>query len=295
MTEAVRLATGLHFPEGPAVLPDGRVAFVECYAGRVVVWSPDDGQVRVLARVGGAPDAVIVGPEGSLLVTQNGGMVGPWRAPDRPRPSIQIILPDGRVDTFVDIVDGIRPVAPNDLVFGPDGFLYFTDAGEAYDPEARHGSGRIFRVGPDGVGVQLIETGPTYPNGIAVDIDGGIVWSESYTRAIRRWRGGAVELLATLPERSVPDGLAIAQDGRIFVTGTRAGGLEVLDPDGRASGFVRCGAIPTNCCFDGTALYVTDGGQPGLAVDVATDVGSLWRLEVGVAGLPLPEPFARAA
>ena len=36
-----RLADGLGWPEGPTVLPDGRVVFVESYRSQLSVWSPD--------------------------------------------------------------------------------------------------------------------------------------------------------------------------------------------------------------------------------------------------------------
>ena len=42
-------------------------------------------------------------------------------------PSIQKAWPDGRVETSCTEVDGIKLQAPNDLSFGPDGRLYFTD------------------------------------------------------------------------------------------------------------------------------------------------------------------------
>jgi sugar lactone lactonase YvrE len=59
----------------------------------------------------------------------------------------------------------------------------------------------------------------------------------------------------------------------------------VLAPDGVHIGFVRIGAVPTNCAFADSTLYVTDGGHeasttPGL-------VGVLWAVDVEVAGQPL--------
>ena len=69
-----RLAEGLVSPEGPAVLDDGSVAFVETNASRISIWSPD-GDVRVLADTGGGPNACCVGSDGALYVAQNRGIV----------------------------------------------------------------------------------------------------------------------------------------------------------------------------------------------------------------------------
>ena len=51
------VAEGLVWPEGPGILSDGRVAFVETYRSQVSVWSPEQG-VQLLAYTGGGPNAV---------------------------------------------------------------------------------------------------------------------------------------------------------------------------------------------------------------------------------------------
>ena len=57
----VRIAEGLGWPEGPAVLPDGSVVFVETYRGRVSRWTHDGGVVEH-AFVGGGPIMAKVAP-----------------------------------------------------------------------------------------------------------------------------------------------------------------------------------------------------------------------------------------
>ena len=49
------IATGLEVPEGPVVLPDGRIAFVEQVRGQVSVY--DGTAVHCLAIVGGAAES----------------------------------------------------------------------------------------------------------------------------------------------------------------------------------------------------------------------------------------------
>jgi gluconolactonase len=288
MVRAVRttqLATGLAWPEGPSVLPDGRVVFVETYRSRISVWSPGR-DVEVYADTGGGPNATALGSDGHLYVTQNGGVVGPWRAAEMRPPSIQRVSLAGEVEIVATEIEGVRFQAPNDLAFGPDGRLVFTDPG-GYDPALRPDPGYVFALGPDGRGEVLAELEPVYPNGVVVEADGSVVWVESYTRAVKRRRGdGSVEELRVLDEGHVPDGLAVAANGDLYVTSVTSGGIDVVAADGAEAGFVAVGAVPTNCAFSGSTLYVTDGGVPGEGD--ATYGGVLWAVELdGVTGLEL--------
>lgn len=281
------LATGLSWPEGPSLLPDGRIVFVETYLSRIGFWAPD-GTSGAYAETGGGPNATALGSDGSLYVTQNGGVVGPWRAATLIDPSIQRIAPDGTLDELITEVEGMRLQAPNDLAFGPDGTLYFTDPGR-YDQDVRPDPGYIMALEADGTGHVVERLEPVYPNGIVVEADGSIVWAESYTRHIvRRRPDGARETLATLPEGHIPDGLAVADNGDLYVTSTGSGGLDIVSPSGGVTGFVAVGALPTNCAFEGDDLIVTDGGVPGTATEEHAD-GVLWRVALAVKGMPLHE------
>jgi sugar lactone lactonase YvrE len=149
----------------------------------------------------------------------------------------------------------------------------------------------VIALGADGTPEVVLDLGPVYPNGIVAEADGAVVWVESYARAVRRRRpDGAVELLAVLDEEHVPDGLAVAADGSLWVTSVTSGGIDVVDPRGGVARFVAVGAVPTNCAFagtTGTTLYVTDGGRPGEG-ETAEASGALWAIDAGVAGA---EPF----
>lgn len=283
------LAEGLVWPEGPTVLADGRVVFVETYRSQVSVWSPERG-VEQVAHTGGGPNAVCAGSDGCLYVTQNGGTVGSWRAPD-PRPgSIQRITPDGTVELLATEVAGIPLRMPNDLAFGPDGRLYFTDPG-LWDLATRPDPGRIFAIGEDGRGELVAELPAVYPNGIVVEADGSVVWVESYTRRVCRLpaAGGAIQQLAEFPdERAVPDGLTIGPGGDLYVAVLFAGGLCIVGADGTDKGRLDVGAVPSNCTMTGTTLYVTDGGSDQGTTGSLATVGRLLRTQLPAPGL---EPF----
>jgi gluconolactonase len=280
------LAEGLGWAEGPVVLPDGRICFVESYRSQVSVWQRGRG-VSSYAYTAGGPNSVVLGAGDRMYVCQNGGTVGPWRAEEMSVPSIQVIEHEGGPARIIATeLDGRRFNGPNDLVFGQDGRLYFTDPGtyRPADPDPSY----LFLLEPDGTGRLIAELDPpTFPNGIAIEADGSVVWAESYTGMVRRLRleTGAIEDIARLPgDRPVADGMAVGADGRLYVTTVNGGGIDVMWPDGRYDRFIRAGVIPTNCVFAGTDLVMTDAGVLADTAD-ASYGGQLWRIPVGVEGV----------
>ncbi len=278
------LADGLGHPEGPDLLPDGRIVLVETYTSKIVAWSRDRG-IHDYADCGGGPNACLLGDD-ALYITQNGGTVGRWRAERMSVPSIQKAWPNGRVEIVATEVDGIALQAPNDLAFGPDGRLYFTDPAD-YLPDDR-GPGRVFALGPDGTGELLEELPQAYPNGLAAEADGSIVWVESYERGVYRKRPGQPsEKIHQLPEGHIPDGLKIDARGNLWITTFMSGGVDVVAADGSAVDFLETGGVPLNCVFQGTDLIITDFGDLTQVPAAAPMTGRLWRASVGVAGMPL--------
>ena len=287
--EIERLAGGLGAAEGPAFLPDGRFIFVEIWRSRVSVWTRDEG-VQTLADVGGGPNSVLVCSDGSLLVTQNGGVDREWRARDQRPPSIQRVSPEGEVEVVVTEIEGVKLSAPNDLAFGPDGKLYFTDPAGGFSRTTPPPPGYIFALDPDGTGRLIAETGQTFPNGITVESDGNVVWVESFTRAVRRYHPdtGTVEDVCVLDDPdAIPDGLKPAADGDLYIATVLTGGVSVVGADGTEKGLLKgFGDYVSNLQFQGSVMYVTDiGGGSG---DDADYHGSISRTTLkDVTGLEL--------
>jgi sugar lactone lactonase YvrE len=186
---------------------------------------------------------------------------------------------------------------PNDLAFGPDGNaspiflsgasvkLYFTDSGTEEDPRVQTPSpGRLFVLGPTG-GEFLLERPELYPNGIAFDAEGSLYWTESRGHRICRLQDGQTVVFSQLSDRHVPDGMAFADDGRLFVCTTTSGGVTVVSPDGKILEEVNLGEQATNCIFDGSTLYVTATKEPEL--DAHQRTGTFWRVETDAIGPPL--------
>ncbi|MBA3519687.1 MAG: SMP-30/gluconolactonase/LRE family protein [Rhizobiales bacterium] len=278
--------SGLGWPEGPTIRPDGSVVLVESYRSQLTVVGAD-GEARRLAYVAGAPNSCVLGAAGELYVCQNGGTTGPWRAAEMTTPSIQRVREGESAEILLSEVEGIALNGPNDLVFHPDGRLIFTDPG-TYNP-ADPDPSYIFAIAADGTARTIVEfPRPVFPNGIAVEADGSIVWDESYTGHVRRQRpDGTIEDLGRLPgDNPIPDGMAVGADGRLYVTDLVGRGLHVLAPDGEVLGFIPCGGAPTNCAFAGELLWVTDAGVLAASAEPSF-AGQLWRLRIPGGGAPV--------
>ena len=277
------LGEPMQHPEGPDIFDNGDVVFVETWAGKIRSWRPGRGVIEYAVTHGG-PNACAIGSDGCVYVTQIGGIWRNWRADKLTTPGIQRVYPDGRVETIIDRVDGIACTAPNDLCFGADGRLYFTDPGQ-WLGAGDHGPTYIFAVAPDGKGEVIAEMGEVFPNGIAADRNGGVVWGETHSRLIKRWRPGMpIETLARLPEGHLADGMKFDDRGRLWITTVFGGGFDVLDLANGHMDFVACPYYPLNCVFQGQSLIVTDRGLwDETSGDVARN-GRLLRFDVGVGG-----------
>jgi hypothetical protein len=63
-------------------------------------------------------------------------------------------------------------------------------------------------------------------------------------------------------------------------------GITVVSPDGEVLDLIELDstALPTNCCFDRSALWVTDFGRD---YETVLGRGRLWRVETDAVGAPL--------
>ncbi len=260
------VATGLRFPEGPAFDRDGRLYVVELGAGQISRIDLD-GHCEVFAKPGGGPNGSQFGPDGRLYVANNGG----FRGEERGR--IEVIEPDGTVETLLDEVDGEPLHRPNDLGFDPDGNFYFTDPiwPERDQTAAASAPGHI--VFCDTLGrAHRIHTGLLFPNGIAVAPSGDrLIVCETGTGKLHAFEiiapgsVGPPRVFCDLGARGEPDGFAFDDQGNLLVCGHGTGRIHVFSPEGgRATDhLVFEDAAVTNVCFGGpdrSTLFVTESG-----------------------------------
>jgi gluconolactonase len=271
------IGTELGFTEGPVWTSDGRLLVTSISRG--CIYEIGAGAARVAAQTGGGPNGLTEGEGGVLYVAQNGGVFGAGeRVPVPAMPGIQRVA--GGEATY--IAEGLD--APNDLCFGPDGRLYFTDPrGPATGENTR--PGRLYAMEIEGA-PRLLAEGPAFINGLAFGPDLRELYvAETFRQRVLLYRlqGGALsepqEFCRTDP--GFPDGLCFDEQGWLYVAATLAHEVQAFDGDGRRVGSYPCGdnSLPTNCCFggpQGRTLFVTDsaGGRvlafdldvPGLAL-----------------------------
>jgi gluconolactonase len=278
-TRAV-LAVALQFPEAPVWLGPERIAFTEIRGQCVSLY--ERGGLRKIARTGGGANGATLGPDGALYVANNGGLTlghdGGWTAPDPIPGRIQRVTLDGDLrDVAVDLPGG-PPNRPNDLCFGPDGLLYYTDP-HNWEDLANIGVGRVARTTLAGE-VTLIAGVPRFPNGIAFGPDDRVYVAQSMTRQILvldPTPGAMPATFCTLPH-GYPDGFCFDAAGRLYVAGSLGDVVIIFEPDGRVARSIEIGAgtEPTNCCLGDGRLYVTLSGT-----------GELIALDMPVEPLPL--------
>jgi len=277
--DATKLASDLGFPEGPTVMPNGAIVFCDGNTGELLQWHDDE--VSTFAVTGGSPWGAILGSDGGIYVTQGGNVPGSGDL--SAVPGVQRVHPGGAVELLASSIAGHPLAGPNDLAFGPDGRLWFTDSGtEGDDRYPVREPGRVYVMDGFGGGELVVERPGEYPNGIAFDAQGRLYWTESMGHRVCRLENGAAVTFAQLSDDHVPDGMAFAADGRLFVCTTISGGLAVLSPEGEVLEEITIGECATNCIFDGPALYVTATRVSDLGFGQTT--GTLWRIDTDATG-----------
>jgi len=272
------VAEGLGFVEGPVALADGSVALTSITHAAVYVLS--SAGERSVVETGGGPNGMAAGPDGTLVVAQNGGLFGGAAGTT---PGIQRIR-GGHVDHLVELEAG---AAPNDLCFGPDGWLYFTDTHGDWAGVGPAPIGRLYACRADGRDLTLLFEGFRFINGLAFDVTGESLFVVETARP-RIWRfpwghGAALgepEEFCRLANGN-PDGIALDTDGSLWVAATTDGSVQVFDRHGTLTARhpIGEGSMPSNCCFglaDPSVLYVTAAGA-----------GRVLALRTGVTGAPL--------
>jgi sugar lactone lactonase YvrE len=263
------LVDGLDHPEGVAYDPDADVIWAGGEAGQLyrvigdgfeeVARAP--GFVLGLAVDGAGRLAVCASSDGSLCAYDGASVV-------RVAPDLGF---------------------PNWPAFAPDGTLFVSDSGGWGADD-----GRLVRIPVDGTVETFSREVPHFTNGCAVSPDGRWLWFvESYVPNVSRFdlATGTREHVLRL-DGTVPDGVALTDEGGVIVSCYRPDRIVHVDADGRVETIAEDpqGTIlsaPTNVAFVGE--------RRDRLVSANLGRWHLTLLDVGLRGVPLHHPDTWAA
>ena len=270
------IGSDIDHPECVCWDPRGAIV-VGTEAGEVLWLDPENGAVRRSFDVGtGFVGGIALDGRGRAYACQLGE-----------RRVVRVDPADGSVETYSGGPLERPFVTPNYPVFDHSGRLYVSDSGDWGADD-----GRIVIIEPDRTARPGSDEPAAFTNGMALSPDGATLYvAESSLPGVSRLPVGGDgslgprELVVELP-RSVPDGLAFLEDGRLLIScyrpdlvylwdGSRA---EVLVEDWTGLEL----SAPTNVAFGGPdldRLYAAN-----LAANHVT------RIEAGLRGAALPYP-----
>ena len=272
-----KVAEGFTWAEGPAWVRDGNyLLFTDVPENTLYRWTESEGASVFLKPSGLAdPDPEILReaganglyaePAGTVVLADSGTRV------------VARLDPKTKLKTTIAAAyEGKKFNSPNDVVRRSDGAVFFTDPpyglkGLNESPAKELKFNGVYRVDTDGT-VTLLDDGLSFPNGIALSPDERMLYVSNSDPKRPVWMAYSLDAQGNVTGKRVfadasdllgegvpglPDGMAVAEDGRLFATGP--GGVLVFDASGKRLGRIETGVAISNCAFgdDGRTLYMS--------------------------------------
>lgn len=265
-----------------------RCAIGICVAALASGCSQSHVQPRAVASMPSYTEGIVFDTHGAAFVSvQNNETVVVIRGSAPPAVWYRTITPNGHkvlqdgthllaarggvhhVDPEGKLIEVLAPelATPNDLALDGDGGVYVTVPAES-DKDRKEWRSGVYYLDSSGA-VHQVAGDFCYPNGIVVRSDGRmLVVNDSCNRRIHEFEitsPGVLSgrrLFAELPHsRSVPDGMTLDQQGRLYMADYGRGMVVVFDPSGAIVREIATGLEhASNVAFGGndiTDLYVT--------------------------------------
>ena len=216
-------------------------------------------RVTLVSEHANMANGMALGPDGRLVVCEQGGMAEPARI-SRVDPAT------GRWETVVNGWCGLAFNSPNDVVVAVDGTLWFTDPSyghlQGFRPEPVLGD-YVYRYDPEEDHLSVVAASFDKPNGLCFSPDGSVLYVADNGAPHRIVAFDVVdgqlergrEFAVSMPD--FPDGMKVDAAGRVYAAS--AGGVQVFSPEGELVGEIDLpGAV--NFTFGGRAgdvLFIT--------------------------------------
>jgi gluconolactonase len=266
--------------EGPAFDAEGNLFTVATRQNHLIRWSPDGGNE--------ISTDTPPGPNGSTFDPERRTLIVACRAGKQ---LVSVDIRDRAVSVFADRYDDGSPfLGPNDLRFHPNGSLYVTDPIVMSNYKPGEPGGIVMRITPDG-SVKPVATEIDFPNGLCFSADWNTLYvADTWVQQIlaydvladgslgnKRLFAQMQTTLEGATQSGGPDGITMGADGNIYAAHIRNGSIDVISSGGEVLANLKTPHHdPSNLAFWGNDLYITDHG-----------IGGVYRMSVGVSGLPL--------
>ena len=280
-----KVAGGFSFTEGP-MWRERRLWFSDVAGNKMYAITPDGHSTVLLDHAGGLesfPAGMSKGSNG-MATDKDGGVLMVQHGVRRVSRLDEHMTPKTVLDTF----EGKRFSSPNDLVFAPDGALWFTDppyglTGGDRDSAKEMTFNGVYRYANGKLTAPIKDL--TRPNGIGFSADGKVLYVsnsgpqmfvEKYDVAADGTVSNGTRFIE-YPSRApdVPDGLKLDSANNLWTTGP--GGIRIISPAGKVLGQIKLPETAANLAW-------ADGGET-LYITAST---SIYRLKVTTKGaMPL--------
>jgi gluconolactonase len=265
--------------EGPAVDSKNNLYFCArgSYKG-IIRWNEKEGATPWLAvATKEGPGGLWTDDQDNIYLTALGERQILKATPDK---KVSVVAKDFEANTKL-------PTGPNDLVVAKNGAIYFTDP-NGFNGQAPNGT--VYRVA--GGKTTIFSDGFTGPNGIGLSQDERLLYvshnTGPSTSKIEQWplkedgTAGPMSELVTVPD-CVADGIAIDQQGSIWLTCYSFGAAYRISPQGKIQQKITTEQKAlTNCKFGRGAmsnlLFLTSS-------DMERVTGYIYRAKLPVPGI----------
>ena len=242
--ELKKLASGMHFLEGPAWLArdGGYLIFSDIPAEKMMKWSAAEGLTTYRTNTGGA-NGNTVDREGRLITCGHLSR------------RMMITEKDGTIRTLVERYEGGRFNSPNDAVVKSDGAIWFSDPDYGLGKAAPEVPGQyVYRFEPKTGKIAPVVKDCDKPNGLCFSPNEKKLYvADSGTphdiRVYDVRKDGTVAngRLFCVIDKGVPDGIRCDEAGRVF--SSAGDGVQIFDKDGALIGKILVPEIPGEPLF----------------------------------------------